>query len=45
LLYDLTLSGRLDEARKVQFDLVTLFDTMIYSAEFPNGFRAAVDLR
>lgn len=45
LLYDLTLSGRLDEARQVQFDLVTLFDTMIYSAEFPNGFRAAVDLR
>jgi len=45
LLYDLTVSGRLDEARQVQFDLVTLFDTMIYSAEFPNGFRAAVDLR
>ncbi len=45
LLYDLTVSGRLDEARQVQFDLVTLFDTMIYSAEFPNGFRAAVELR
>jgi 4-hydroxy-tetrahydrodipicolinate synthase len=45
LLYDLTRSGRLDEARQVQFDLVTLFDTMLYSAEFPNGFRAAVELR
>ena len=45
LLYDLTMSARLDEARQVQFDLVTLFDTMIYSAEFPNGFRSAVDLR
>lgn len=45
LLYDLTMSGRLDDARQVQFDLVTLFDTMIYSAEFPNGFRSAVDLR
>jgi 4-hydroxy-tetrahydrodipicolinate synthase len=44
-LYDLTLAGRLDEARKVQYDLVTLFDTMIYSAEFPNGFRAAASLR
>ena len=44
-LYDLTLAGRLDEARKVQYDLVTLFDTMIYSAEFPEGFRAAVNLR
>src|SRR5215467_13478103 len=37
-LYDLTLSGRLDEARQVQFDLVSLFDAMIYSAEFPEGF-------
>lgn len=44
-LYDLTVAGRLDEARKVQYDLVTLFDTMIYSAEFPEGFRAAVQLR
>lgn len=44
-LFDLTMAGRLDEARKVQYDLVTLFDTMIYSAEFPEGFRAAVELR
>jgi len=44
-LFDLTTSLRLDEARKVQYDLVRLFDTMIYSAEFPEGFRAAVELR
>lgn len=44
-LYDLTMALRLDEARKVQYDLVSLFDTMIYSAEFPEGFRAAVQLR
>ena len=44
-LYDLTVAGKLDEALKVQYDLVTLFDTMIYSAEFPEGFRAAVELR
>ncbi len=44
-LFDLTMAGRLEEARKVQYDLVTLFDTMIYSAEFPEGFRAAVNLR
>jgi 2-dehydro-3-deoxy-D-pentonate aldolase len=44
-LYDLTKSLRLDEARKIQYDLVNLFDTMIYSAEFPEGFRAAVELR
>jgi 4-hydroxy-tetrahydrodipicolinate synthase len=44
-LYDLTKAARLDEARQVQYDLVELFDTMIYSAEFPEGFRAAVTLR
>lgn len=44
-LYDLTKNLQLDEARKIQYDLVRLFDTMIYSAEFPDGFRAAVDLR
>jgi len=44
-LYDLTLGLELDAARSVQYDLVKLFDTMIYSAEFPEGFRAAVSLR
>ncbi|HEX6986939.1 MAG TPA: dihydrodipicolinate synthase family protein [Planctomycetaceae bacterium] len=44
-LYELTLAHRIDEARQVQYDLVRLFDTMIYSAEFPEGFRAAVSLR
>lgn len=44
-LYDLTLARDLDAAQRVQYDLVTLFDTMIYSAEFPEGFRAAVELR
>lgn len=44
-LYDLTLALKIDEARKVQYDLVTLFDSMLFTAEFPNGFRAAVDLR
>jgi dihydrodipicolinate synthase/N-acetylneuraminate lyase len=39
-LYDLTVSHQIDAARRVQ-----LFDTMIYSAEFPEGFRAAVGLR
>lgn len=44
-LFDLTLGGHLDAARRIQYDLVTLFDTMIYQAEFPEGFRAAVELR
>jgi len=44
-LYDLTVSGQIEAARKIQYDLVTLFDTMLYQAEFPDGFRAAVNLR
>lgn len=44
-LYDLTQSHQIDAARQIQYDLVQLFDTMIYSAEFPEGFRAAVNLR
>ncbi len=44
-LYDLTVSHQIDAARQIQYDLIRLFDTMIYSAEFPEGFRAAVGLR
>ncbi|MFO0946436.1 MAG: dihydrodipicolinate synthase family protein [Planctomycetota bacterium] len=44
-LYDLTTAGRIEEARELQYRLVTLFDAMIYSADFPEGFRAAVELR
>ncbi len=44
-LYDLTVARRIDEARELQYKLVTLFDAMIYSADFPEGFRAALKLR
>jgi len=44
-LYDLTVAGKLDEARTLQYRLLPLFDTMLYSAEFPEGFRAGVSLR
>ena len=44
-LYDLTLAHRIDEARELQYKLVTLFDVMLYSADFPEGFRAALKLR
>jgi 4-hydroxy-tetrahydrodipicolinate synthase len=44
-LYDLTLSGQLDAARKLQYKLLRLFDAMLYSADFPEGFRAALQLR
>lgn len=44
-LYDLTKAYKIDEAREVQYDLIKLFDTMLYSTEFPDGFRAATNLR
>jgi 4-hydroxy-tetrahydrodipicolinate synthase len=44
-LYDLTMAHQIDAALRIQYDLVKLFDTMIYQAEFPDGFRAAVQLR
>ncbi len=44
-LYDLTLAGELDEARDLQYRLLRLFDAMLYSCEFPEGFRVALNLR
>lgn len=44
-MYDLTMNRQLDEAVKLQLRLIELFDAMLYSADFPAGFRAAVDLR
>lgn len=44
-LYDLTLAGHLDEARRLQYSLLELFDAALYSADFPEGFRAALELR
>jgi dihydrodipicolinate synthase/N-acetylneuraminate lyase len=38
-------AGALQRAMKLQLRLIELFDAMLYSADFPEGFRAAVDLR
>lgn len=44
-VFDLTLAGQLDAAMKLQYRLLELFDALVYSADFPEGFRAAVELR
>jgi 4-hydroxy-tetrahydrodipicolinate synthase len=44
-LYELSTAGKWDEARQIQYRLLPLFDAMLYSAEFPEGFRAALGLR
>ena len=44
-MYDLTRARQLDQALSLQYRLLELFDAMLYSADFPEGFRAAVELR
>ena len=44
-LYELARDRNIDEARKLQLRLIQLFDTMIYGADFPEGFRVALALR
>ncbi len=44
-LFDLTMGGRIDEARELQYKVLRLFDAMMYTADFPEGFRAALSLR
>ena len=43
-MYDHTVNGNLNEARQMQFRLLEFFDTVLYSADFPEGLRAAVEL-
>ena len=44
-LFDLTKAGHIDEARELQYQLLPLFDALLYEADFPAGFRAALSLR
>ena len=43
-LFDLARSGQIAEAMKLQFQLLHLFDAMIYSADFPAGVWPALQL-
>ena len=44
-MFDLARSRQFDPAMTLQYRLLELFDAMLYSADFPEGFRAAVELR
>jgi dihydrodipicolinate synthase/N-acetylneuraminate lyase len=44
-MYDLATSRQFEPAMALQYRLLELFDAMLYSADFPEGFRAAVELR
>ena len=44
-VYNLTNEIKIDDAMKLQHQLMRIFDTMFYSADFPEGFRAGAELR
>jgi 4-hydroxy-tetrahydrodipicolinate synthase len=44
-MYDLGRGRQFDEAMKIQYRILELFDLMLYSFEFPDGFRAAAEMR
>lgn len=44
-IFDLARAGDFDEAMRLQYRMLPLFDAMIGQFEFPDGFRAATELR
>jgi 4-hydroxy-tetrahydrodipicolinate synthase len=44
-LYEATARGELERARELQFRVRRLFDAMFGAADFPEGFRVALELR
>ena len=44
-LYNDFKRGRFEEAKRTQFKLLELINTMLFGANFPEGFRAAMSLR
>ena len=44
-MFELARSRQYEQAMTLQYRLLELFDAMFYPADFPEGFRAAVELR
>ncbi|HEX4131222.1 MAG TPA: dihydrodipicolinate synthase family protein [Pirellulales bacterium] len=44
-IYDMVMAGHIPEATALQYKLLKLFDRMIESVDFPEGFRAALAAR
>ena len=44
-LFDYFRSGKIESAMSIQYPLVDLFDQMLQGADFPDGFRAGIELR
>jgi 4-hydroxy-tetrahydrodipicolinate synthase len=44
-IYELCRAGNYEEAMRWQYRILELFDAMLYPFEFPDGFRAAAQIR
>jgi 2-dehydro-3-deoxy-D-pentonate aldolase len=44
-LYNAFQAGNIDEAKRIQFQLLDLINTMLVGPNFPDGFRAGASLR
>jgi dihydrodipicolinate synthase/N-acetylneuraminate lyase len=44
-LFEMCQAGQHVEAMKLQYRILELFDVMLYQFEFPDGFRAAAEMR
>jgi dihydrodipicolinate synthase/N-acetylneuraminate lyase len=44
-LFDLAKAGQFEEAMKWQYRILDIFDTMLNPFDFPDGFRAAAEMR
>ncbi len=44
-IFELCREGKFEEAMKWNYRILELFDAMLYPFEFPDGFRAAAELR
>jgi 4-hydroxy-tetrahydrodipicolinate synthase len=44
-MYELSVAGNYSDAMQWQYRILELFDAMLFPFEFPDGFRAATELR
>ena len=44
-LYNLFLQGRIEDATKIQYQMLDLIEVMLTGADFPEGFRAGMTVR
>ena len=44
-LFEMSRAGQYEEAMKLQYRVLELFDVALYQFEFPDGFRAAAEMR